>query len=178
MMPGARSMNWFRRRGYMVCKVEQTIHMPHAPFPYKRDAFGFGDLLVCKPGWGKALVQVTSSDHVRNREAKAKALTFKIPHAKGQKAQVAGSLNYWLESGGRFLVHGWRKGGPRGKAKKWILTELEVKFGDAPDEKAEATGRDQTTPTDDEGNGKHDQLELVGLTAARRRIVRRRNAVS
>jgi hypothetical protein len=107
--PGARSMKHFREKGFIVAKVEQRL-----PIPGKfvtRDCLGFGDLLVAKPGWGVALVQVTSTANLSARE---------------QKALDISALYTWLQSGGRFLLQGWRKGGARGERKTWKLTEREI----------------------------------------------------
>jgi hypothetical protein len=109
--PSARSMDYLRKRGFVVCRVEQRLWIPGAKFPRTRDAFGFGDLLVAKPGWGVALVQVTSTANLSAREVKAKDIS---------------ALYTWLHSGGRFLLQGWRKGGARGERKTWKLTEREI----------------------------------------------------
>lgn len=108
MMPGERSMKRLRSFGFSVARVEQIIHMPKAPFPFKRDAFGFGDLLIAKPDWGVGLVQVTSRANLNAREKKSRA----IPE-----------LKIWLESGGRFVLQGWQK---RKKSGFWEMTEREI----------------------------------------------------
>ena len=70
MTPSARSTQYPLKLGFIVAPVEKVIHMPTAPFPFKRDAFGFGDLLIARPGFGAALVQVTDSTHVSHRVKK------------------------------------------------------------------------------------------------------------
>jgi hypothetical protein len=115
MTPCARSMKMLKDRSYIVAKVEQRLQMPNAPFPITRDAFGFGDLLVAAPGIGIFLVQVTSTANLNAREKKARG----IPE-----------LRTWLESGGRFWLHGWSKKGPRGKRKTWQLSVREITIED------------------------------------------------
>jgi hypothetical protein len=108
MTPSARSTKYLRALGFIVARVEQRL-----PIPGKfvtRDAFNFGDLLVAKPNYGVALVQVTSRSNMNARERKAR----EIPE-----------LKVWLDSGGKFLLHGWGKKGPRGKRKKWAMREIQ-----------------------------------------------------
>lgn len=109
MKPSARSTKYLRDRGFIVCKVEQRLPIPG--MFVTRDAFNFGDLLIAKPGWGVALLQETSAAHMSEREGKI--------HSNPQSA-------VWLASGGRILIHGWSKKGPRGKMKRWTLNEREV----------------------------------------------------
>lgn len=109
MTPSARSTKWLRDLGFIVCKVEQRL-----PIPGKfitRDAFNIGDLLVAKEGFGIALVQVTSMSNLAARERNAR----EIPE-----------LPKWLAAGGKFLMHGWAKKGPRGKRKTWQLVERTI----------------------------------------------------
>ena len=101
-------MKRLRSFGFSVAPVEKIVHMPKAPFPFKKDAFGFGDLLIARPDWGIGLVQVTSTPNMNARERKALA----IPE-----------LNVWLASGGRFVVQGWQK---RKKERFWQMTEREI----------------------------------------------------
>ena len=101
-------MKRLRSFGFSVARVEQIIHMPGAPFPKKKDAYGFGDLLIARPDWGVGLVQVTSRSNLNAREKKSRA----IPE-----------LKVWLESGGRFVLQGWQK---RKKERFWQMTEREI----------------------------------------------------
>jgi hypothetical protein len=106
--PSARSAKRLRSFGFIVAFVEKIIHMPGAPFPKKKDAFGFGDLLISRPDWGVGLVQVTSRSNLNAREKKSRA----IPE-----------LKVWLESGGRFILQGWKKDK---KSNFWQMTEREI----------------------------------------------------
>lgn len=121
MTPTARSMKYLRERGWMVTRVEQRLHMPGHPFPITKDAFGFGDLLVCSLTDGIALVQVTSTGHMAAREEKIQSLIHTIPGYDSRP-----SYSFWLVSGGRIFVHGWAKRGPGGERKLWTLTAHEI----------------------------------------------------
>ena len=106
-------MKLLRERGYIVCRVEQRI--PHSFIT--RDAFNFGDLLAADPGWKSgspsvALIQVTTTSHLNNREQKIRDL----PDAW-----------QWIAAGARILLHGWAKRGARGKRKMWTCTEKEIR---------------------------------------------------
>lgn len=104
----ARSKRYFEKKGFIVAHVEKFNH-----YTMRRiDVFGFGDLLVSMPGFGFALVQCTTTAHLAEREAKIRAES---------RAFI------FMESGGRILLHGWAKKGPRGKRKTWQLTEREIK---------------------------------------------------
>lgn len=46
-------------------------------------------------------------------------------YARRRKALAVPELKTWLESGGRFLLHGWS-----GKGKKASLTEIELTLAD------------------------------------------------
>lgn len=105
MTPTARSLAYLRGKGYQACVVEKWI--PRANV--RRDAFGFGDLLVCGPAI--ALVQVTSASNMSAREKKICGL----PEAAK-----------WRMAGGEIWLHGWSKKGKRGKRKRWTLTERRV----------------------------------------------------
>jgi hypothetical protein len=129
--PTARSMKYFRDRGFIVANVEKILHMPGRPFGNRRDAFGFGDLLIAKPDWGAALIQVTSSDHVSHRVNKiqrglAQDLTDQKDvdeaHAANENADV------WLAAGCRIFVMGWAKRGARNCPKIWTPRIVELTY--------------------------------------------------
>lgn len=116
MTPSARTTQWLKKRGWIACRVEQRLHMPKSPYPITRDAFGFGDVLAAFPSQDEgiiALIQVTSGDHVAHRRAK-------IIDECSEAAKA------WMQAGGKIFIHGWRKGGPRGKGKTWTLREVEL----------------------------------------------------
>ena len=111
MTPTARSMQYLKKRGFIVARVEQRLPIPG--MFVTRDAFNFGDLLVAHPLFGILLVQVTITGKLNEREAKAR----EIPE-----------LKIWLRSGGKFILQGWRRGGARGERKLWVLTERELQL--------------------------------------------------
>ena len=133
--PTTRSTVYLRKLGFLVGKAEQTLYMPGARFPKKKDMFGFGDLLVSKPGIiGATLVQVTDASSIVARVNKI----LGIPKPKDrldQKivedyAKIRENAEKWLRSENRILVHGWAKRGPRGTRKIWTLTERELTLSD------------------------------------------------
>lgn len=85
----------------------------------RKDLFGVLDLVSLGEGfiWG---IQTTSGSG-SSRIAKILA----EPRAKT-----------WLENGGRIVVHGWSKRGPRGKVKRWSVREVEVTLADYADVEA------------------------------------------
>ena len=95
-----------RCRGFIVTQVEHWKPAMRwdkslqknvlVPFGVRVDAFGFGDLLAAKPGWGVALVQCCAdTDHARRR---TKILT-----------ECEWESTEWKASGGRILLISWAK---------------------------------------------------------------------
>lgn len=128
MTPTARSMANLRKRGFRVGKVEQLVHMPGKPFPMKRDLFGFGDLLIMHPEEGIVMVQVTATGDMNRRQRKIEGNPTEKDKPKTEREEkllreTAENARIWRESGGKILLHGWAKRGPRGKRKLWTLTE-------------------------------------------------------
>jgi hypothetical protein len=82
--------------------------MPGRPWGNKKDAFGFGDLLVAHREFGVFLIQVTSGSNLSARVHKI----LDDPKIHGQALQ-------WCLAGGKIALHGWAKKGPRGQKKKW-----------------------------------------------------------
>jgi hypothetical protein len=129
--PTQRSLAKLRKEGWTACVVEQHIRPPNtkgkkpeADFGFKRDAFGFGDILACNSFIlsdedgvqvlrlnSIALVQTTTGANLAARITKILA----EPRAK-----------VWLVAGGRIIVHGWRKLGKAGKRKLWQCDEREI----------------------------------------------------
>lgn len=107
MLPSGRSVKYLKDQGYFVAIVERYIYQ----IRQKRDAYGWGDLLIVHPEKkGAALVQTTTN----------KNMSARLKKARGNGALVA-----WLLAGGRLYVHGWRKAGGR-----WQVSEREVVLGD------------------------------------------------
>lgn len=105
--PCQRSLKELRKAGW-TCEVTERWN----PFAKRRvDLWGFCDVLAMSPTLGILAVQTTSGPNVSAR----------LEKIKGEpKAAI------WLASGGRIVVHGWRKVGARGKRKVWECREVEV----------------------------------------------------
>jgi hypothetical protein len=102
--PTQRSLKLLRDRGYLVAVVEKWNPAIHI----RQDLWGFGDLLAIK-GDDCLIVQTTSGANVASRLAKIRA---------------ASMAALWLVSPHRrIVVHGWRRGGARGKRKLWECRE-------------------------------------------------------
>ncbi len=96
--PTTRSLKWLRDMGWEACVVEKWNN--HARI--RQDAFGFGDLLACRPEEGTALIQTTSRSN--------------LP-ARRKKVAENAAAGLWLASGGRIFLHGWYKKGRRWQVK-------------------------------------------------------------
>lgn len=100
MSPTQRSLKKLRAEGY-YCAVTEHFN-PWVKI--RQDLFGFIDILALRDNETLA-IQTTSGSNVAARIDKIRALA---------------SATLWLSSPARQLhIHGWRKVGPRGKAKKW-----------------------------------------------------------
>ncbi len=101
--PTQRSLALCRKHGW-TCQV--TEHWNQFA-RIRQDLFGFIDVLIMN-GTGFIAIQSTSGDNMSKRIAKIK----EEPRAL-----------LWLQSGGRIMVHGWRKlAGER----SWSCREVEV----------------------------------------------------
>jgi hypothetical protein len=99
--PTQRSLKLLRDEGCTVALVERW----NAFARKRQDLFGFIDLVALN-GDGITGVQTTTAQNLAARVSKILA----EPQAKE-----------WLLAGGLIEVHGWRKGGPRGKRKRWVV---------------------------------------------------------
>src|SRR5215472_11142405 len=109
--PTQRSLAYLRKNGWSACVVEKWNQYARV----RQDAFGFGDILAIKmdaKNWFDtrhiALVQTTTTPNMAARRNKINALWL---------------ADKWRDAGGLVILHGWAKRGPRGKRKKWELTE-------------------------------------------------------
>lgn len=105
--PTQRSLALLRKDGWAVTIVERYVSFAKQRF----DAYGFGDLLACKPGEPITLIQTTTAANLSARWHKIIAL---------REAET------WLRAGGAIQVHGWQKCGPRGTRKLWRATVRNV----------------------------------------------------
>ena len=104
MTPTSRALAECKRCGWLACVVEKWIPQTRQ----RKDAFGFGDVLVLDGQPGALLVQVTSDANVAARAAKIRGACRKNAAA-------------WLAAGNRIQVWGYGKRGKRGKRKLWTL---------------------------------------------------------
>lgn len=108
MTPTQRSLAKLRNEGFSACVVEKWI--PH--IRQRKDAFGFGDILACKPsyiGCGSVLLVQTTT--------RANAT------ARMNKICATAEAGIWLASGGRIVVHGWQKTKGRWVCFEWLMHE-------------------------------------------------------
>jgi hypothetical protein len=111
-----RSLKHMKANGWTVCVVEKFI----AAIKQRKDAFGFGDLLACRPAiighypnpsYSSAVIAlVQCCPGASHAEHKDKILS--LPEFKT-----------WKEAGGKVFLQSWSKKGPRGKRKQWALRE-------------------------------------------------------
>jgi hypothetical protein len=115
MTPTARTLALLRREGFIAAVVERWL-----PVVCRRsDVWGFGDVLAANPTARVVLiVQATTADHVANRLTKARGRP---------------ELASWLQAGGAFEIHGWRRHGGR-----WHVRRVAVR--------AEGLGAVETRP--------------------------------
>lgn len=105
--PTSRTLNYLRRDGYQVAVVEKWV--PRAEV--RSDLWRFADVLAVHPVRREfLLVQVTTRGNMSSRLS---------------KSRVQPELAVWLETGGRFEVHGWAMVDGR-----WSVKRIEVLSGD------------------------------------------------
>lgn len=107
-----RSLKELRKRGYSVCIVEKYIKFPGMPFGKRIDAFGIADLLACRAEPPEIALVQTFPNSGGSGFAQHTAKILAIPE-----------LSVWKAAGGKVLLMGWAKQGPRGKRKTWTLRE-------------------------------------------------------
>jgi hypothetical protein len=90
------SRKLLEKEGWTVTVVEQNISAAKGfkRFTFKRDAYGFGDLLCCSPARGIMIVQATGGGNMAHR---------------AEKLRLEPRAAIWLASNGRIQIHDWRK---------------------------------------------------------------------
>jgi hypothetical protein len=109
--------------GWIVGKTEQDMRIPDKTIPggykiFKRDLFGFADLVAVHPDSpGTLYVQTTVNlgSHKTERLEKIEASSATIPLLK-----AGNQVEFW----------GWRKIGPRGKRKTWQVSRWRAVLGE------------------------------------------------
>ncbi len=102
--PVERTLAEFRKRGIQSGIVERFIRGGRIAF--RKDLFGFIDIIALEPGRGIVGVQVTGDDFAAHRK--------KIVQEKAQEA-----CN-WLAAGGKIDLWAWRKVRKPGTKKQMI----------------------------------------------------------
>jgi hypothetical protein len=109
-----RSLDLLRKQGWTVEVVERWN-------PFARvlnDLFGFIDIVAMSEGGGFLAVQTTTKPMMKARLEKIAA----EPRAKT-----------WIRAGGRIVVHGWWKGGPRSpNPGRWMVEVQSYPIGTQP----------------------------------------------
>jgi len=91
----ARTMEWLRKKGYTVAKVERWNAWAHI----RQDLFGFIDLVAIHPDHtGVLAVQTTHSNFFDDHKSKL----FK-------DKKVAPKIRIWLQGDNRLWMFGWNK---------------------------------------------------------------------
>jgi len=106
--PTQRTLKLLRDEGYTAEVVEKWIPQARR----RKDLFNCIDVVGIHPDHNGVLgVQATTASNLSKRKQKSVALD---------------SLKVWLTANNRFELHGWRKGGPRGKRKVWVCNRQEI----------------------------------------------------
>ncbi len=108
--PCQRSLKKLRAEGWF-CAITERWN-PFAKI--RQDLFGFIDVL-CIRGNEILAVQTTSGPNVSARLEKI----YSLPQA-----------GYWLNTGAKLQVHGWRKIGERSERKLWEVRIVDVTVAD------------------------------------------------
>lgn len=147
--PVQRSLAILRDNGWTVTIVERYVKAGAMPFGKRFDAFGFGDLLVCRPRinrdcdpcrgtgkhWqqGRRYMQPCESCGGTGRTMIAEKAVALVQCCRDgdfaeHKDKILAISEYytWKASGGRVFLQGWSLKGPRGEKKRWTMREEEL----------------------------------------------------
>ena len=108
--PTQRSLALLREQGWLCAIVEKFVRFP--PPGHRVDLWGIGDILAVRPGETLLVQCTTTGVSERLKKIEENPLTLKI-----------------LAVPWRIEVWGWRKVGPRGKAKRWEVRVEQVFAG-------------------------------------------------
>jgi len=110
-----RTLNALRHQGRNACIVEKYVPIPGKAFGFRKDAFGFIDILCMCPERGIIAVQSTSGNcHAAHKR--------KIVNECNELALE------WIKCGGVIEVWSWKKKllKPGGKAMRWRARVEEI----------------------------------------------------
>jgi hypothetical protein len=124
-----RSLKSLSDNGWMCHIVEKFLPARgNMKFPRRIDAYGFGDILACKPlgEFGQA-ANAQTTDVARLAMIALVQCCPGTSHAE-HKAKILNEPKFlrWKAAGGLVKLHSWSKKGPRGKAKRWTLREEDL----------------------------------------------------
>lgn len=120
LSPTQRTLRELRKQGRLVDVVERWIVSPkHPGGGFRKDLFGFVDLIVLDPEQGIVGIQSCGQDFAGHFR--------KITDSECTEAVVE-----WLQCGGRLELWGWRKIKLRcgGKAMRWAPRVKEITLRD------------------------------------------------
>jgi hypothetical protein len=122
--PTARTLDYLRSRGATAQVVEHMIRIPprngQPGRVFKRDLFGFIDIVALEPGSEGVLgVQTTDASNLGHRLEKIR----EEPRAR-----------LWISHGNRIAIVTWAKRGARGQRKLWTpkITPVTLETLDQP----------------------------------------------
>ena len=112
--PTQRTMAYYRAQGLQLGVVERFIQRPGQAFGFRKDLFGFVDIIACDPVRGIVGIQSCGQSFAEHKR--------KIINECGKEVKV------WLECGGKLEIIGWRrvKKVRGGKAMVWKPRILEI----------------------------------------------------
>ena len=138
-----KSMDLLRENGYLVDKTEYFVSRAWTPTKkpgeekartipgFRKDLFGLLDAVGMRyDRTGLLGLQVTTASNTSARLKKAEGLgtTWRLKKAIDPVSQFpitisANHLEWWLKSGNRFQIHGWRKN----PSNRWVVSIREAK---------------------------------------------------
>lgn len=147
--PVQRSLGILRDNGWTVTIVERYIRFGNMPFGQRFDAYGFGDLLACRPKItrecencrgsgrthvsGRRFMQECHLCHQTGRIVVAEKAIALVQCCRDadlaeHRTKILGINEFytWKQSGGRVFLQGWSLKGARGQKKRWTMREVEL----------------------------------------------------
>jgi len=132
--PTSRTLDHYRREGFLCAVVEQYFKPPGVKFGWKRDLFAFGDILAIRPG-EIIMIQATSgSNHsVRRDKITGEATRYEFDPKKLLKCyEATEGAREWLKAGGHIHIVSWSKkvhklkSGKKSEHKRWAIRVEDV----------------------------------------------------
>ena len=138
--PVQRSLQSLRENGWEACVVEKWIPPRGSmKFGVRVDAFGFGDILACRPETRAQCPACRGAMRIgRNKcpnclgrglvvigNAAIALVQCCSTDAAAHKAKILAIPEFyiWKRAGGLVFLQAWKFGGPRGETKHWHMKE-------------------------------------------------------